>query len=100
MADGDIILDESFPVEKDGSRYVVVFTVVDSGYPGGYYYRFQYYDTDSEEAILRYDNANDAHGVGPHHRHLFDEVTGLTFRGLESHVLRFTIEVLEIHARI
>ena len=99
------MIDEKFRVldgHLRGRRLAAIQATsrVDSGYPSGYYYRFQYYDTDAEEAILRYDNANDAHGVGPHHRHLFDEVTGVTFRGLESHVLRFTIEVLEIHARI
>lgn len=47
--------------------------------------------------MLRYDNANDAHGVGRHHRHYRGDVEGLAFEGLRSHLERFLEEVETIH---
>jgi hypothetical protein len=65
-------------------------------FPEGVKYSFQYLGPDDEE-ILRYDNANDAHGVGRHHRHYRDEVEGIEFEGLRSHIEQFLEEVEAIH---
>jgi hypothetical protein len=66
------------------------------GFPEGLKYSFQYLGPADEE-ILRYDNANDAHGVGRHHRHHHGEVEGLEFEGLRSHIQKFLDEVETIH---
>lgn len=98
MADGDVVLDRNFEVDPaDGTR-VELFAVEDSSYPGGFFYRFQYYDPDEGETILRYDNAHDA-DVGSHHRHRGGDVDGIGFDGLRDHVARFRAEVFEIHDR-
>ena len=65
-------------------------------YPTGLKYSFQYLGPADEE-ILRYDNANDAHGVGRHHRHYRGTVDGIEFEGLRSHIEQFLSEVEEIH---
>jgi hypothetical protein len=95
MSDGDVVLDQSFEI-GDGER-VRLFAVESSTRPGGYHYRFQYYDPDEGSEILRYDNAHDSE-VGHHHRHEGDTVTGIEFESLEAHVARFRTEVLDIHA--
>lgn len=96
MADGDVVLDRNF--EVDARTRVELFAVEDSSYPGGFYYRFQFYDPAEGETILRYDNAHDA-DVGHHHRHRGDDVTGIEFDGLQAHVDRFRREVYDINAR-
>lgn len=98
MADGDVVLQRNFEVDAAEGTRVELFAVEDSLSPGGYYYRFQYYDPAGNEEILRYDNAHDA-DVGPHHRHQGDEVEGIDFDGLQAHVARFRQEVLDIHAQ-
>lgn len=98
MADGDVVLDRNVEVDAEDGTRVHLFAVEDASYPGGYYYRFQYYAPDEGEEILRYDNAHDA-DVGPHHHHAGCEVTGIDFEGLSAHVARFRSEVLAIHAR-
>ena len=65
-------------------------------YPTGLKYSFQYLGPADEE-ILRYDNANDAHGVGRHHRHCRGTVDGIEFEGLRSHIEQFLSEVETIH---
>ena len=65
-------------------------------FPEGLKYSFQYLGPADEE-ILRYDNANDAHGVGRHHRHYCGEVEGIEFEGLRSHIQKFLDEVETIH---
>ncbi len=97
MVDGDVVLDRNFEIDADEGTRVELFAVEDSTYPGGYYYRFQYYLPDEGEAILRYDNAHDS-DVGNHHRHAKD-VTGIEFTGLKDHVERFRNEVLQINDR-
>ncbi len=96
MVDGDVVLDRNFDV--DDGRRVELFAVEDSSYPGGFYYRFQFYDPEEGRTILRYDNAHDA-DVGYHHRHRGDDVTGIEFDGLQAHVERFRQEVRTINAR-
>ncbi|MHC3439564.1 toxin-antitoxin system TumE family protein [Natrialbaceae archaeon A-gly3] len=98
MADGDVVLDRSFEIDAQEGTHVELFAVENSSYPGGYYYRFQYYNPEEGEQILRYDNAHDSN-VGPHHRHVGDDVTGIEFGGLQDHVARFKQEVLQINAR-
>ena len=95
MADGDVKLDHEFAVRPGGETRVDLFAVEDGSYPGGYYYHFQYYNRPREAELLRYDNTSDAHGVGNHHRHAFDEVTGIEFESLSVHVSRFLSEVFE-----
>lgn len=92
MADGDVVIERNFEFDAVVGRRVELFAAEDSTAPGGYAYRFQYYDPDNEEAILRYDNAHDS-TVGPHHRHHDGEVTGIEFIDLESHLARFRREV-------
>ncbi|MFC3959722.1 toxin-antitoxin system TumE family protein [Halovivax cerinus] len=67
-------------------------------FPEGLKYSFQYLGP-ADDAILRYDNANDAHGVGRHHRHYRGTVEGIEFEGLRSHVRTFLDEVETIHDR-
>lgn len=98
MADGDVVLDRNFELDAGTGTRVEVFAVEDSSSPGGYHYRFQYYDPAESEQILRYDNAHDA-DIGLHHRHAGDEITGIEFDDLQAHVARFRQEVLEIHAQ-
>lgn len=98
MADGDVVLERNFEIDAEEGTRVELLAVENSSYPGGYYYRFQYYAPGDSEEILRYDNAHDS-GVGPHHRHEGDEIAGIEFDGLEAHVARFRQEVLEIDAR-
>ncbi|QCC57307.1 DUF6516 family protein (plasmid) [Natrinema thermotolerans] len=98
MADGDVVLDRNFEVDAQEGTRAELFAVEDSSYPGGYYYRFQYYAPEEGEQILRYDNAHDS-DVGPHHRHEGDDVAGIEFDGLQDHVARFRQEVLQINAR-
>ena len=98
MADGDVVLDRNVEVDAEDGTRVQLFAVEDASYPGGYYYRFQYYAPGEGEEILRYDNAHDAE-VGPHHRHEGEEVTGIDFDGLQAHVHRFRSEVLDVNAR-
>lgn len=98
MADGDVVLDRNFAVDPEEGTRVELFAVEDSSYAGGVYYRFQYYDPEGGETILRYDNAHDS-DVGPHHRHRGDDVDGIEFDGLQDHVARFRQEVLTIHAQ-
>jgi len=64
--------------------------------PDSVTYSFQYLGPADEE-ILRYDNPNDAHGVGRHHRHHRDEVEGIDFEGLPSHIETFLEAVETIH---
>ncbi|MFB6228197.1 MAG: DUF6516 family protein [Halobacteriales archaeon] len=86
MADGDVTVDQEFAVRPAGERRVDLFAVEDSSYPGGYYYHFQYYNRPRREALLRYDNTSDAHGVGDHHRHACGAVSGIEFESLSAHV--------------
>jgi len=67
-------------------------------FPEGVKYSFQYLGPDDEQ-ILRYDNANDAHGVGRHHRHYRDGVEGIEFEGIQQHIEKFLTEVETIHER-
>lgn len=83
-----------------GDRWeAIAWDVPETGaFPTGFKYSFQYLGPDDEE-ILRYDNANDAHGVGPHHRHYRGDVEGIAFTDLRSHYERFIEEVKTIHDR-
>jgi hypothetical protein len=68
---------------------VAMFAIRDGDYPGGWFYRFQYYHPD-ERPILRYDNAHDDATLGWHHRHIsFDEDTEIEFHTIVAHIVRF-----------
>jgi hypothetical protein len=72
---------------------VEMFAVRDDDYPGGWFYRFQYYHPEEGE-ILRYDNAHDDPDLGWHHRHVrFGEDTEIEFGNLVSHVTLFLQEI-------
>ena len=72
---------------------VEMFAVRDDDYPGGWFYRFQYYVPD-DGPILRYDNAHDDDDLGKHHRHIrAGEDTEIGFHGIVPHVVRFLTEV-------
>jgi hypothetical protein len=98
MGDGDVVLDRNFEVDATAGTRVELFAVESSSHPGGYFYRFQYYDPMEGKTLLRYDNAHDS-AVGPHHRHRDDEVEGIGFTGLREHVERFRTEVLALNDR-
>ena len=98
MADGDVVLDQSGQVDEDAGTRFEMFAVEDSSYDGGYFYRFEYYHPD-EGHILRYDDSNNAHGVGPHHRHHYDKIEGLEFRGIRDHANHFRNEVTKLDAQ-
>lgn len=75
---------------------VEMFAVEDGEYPGGWFYRFQYYHPDQGE-ILRYDNAHDDAELGWHHRHVtLDEDTEREFQNITAHVARFLQEVVQL----
>lgn len=86
---------DEFPT---GDRWEAVAWAVPESeeFPEGVKYSFQYLGPANEE-LLRYDNANDAHGVGRHHRHHRDDVTGIEFADLRSHLGMFLDEVETIH---
>jgi hypothetical protein len=72
---------------------VEMFAVPDEEYPGGWFYRFQYYHPDEGE-ILRYDNAHDDDNLGWHHRHIsFGDDTEIEFQNIVAHVQRFLTEI-------
>lgn len=72
---------------------VEMFAIVDCDYPGGWFYRFQYYHPDEGE-ILRYDNAHDDPDLGDHHRHVHaGDDTEIEFHGIVAHITRFLDEV-------
>ncbi|WP_079233183.1 DUF6516 family protein [Halolamina sp. CBA1230] len=72
---------------------VEMFAIPDDEYPGGWFYRFQYYHPEEEE-ILRFDNAHDDDDLGWHHRHVrFGEDNEIKFRSITAHVARFLQEV-------
>jgi len=77
---------------------VEIFAVPDDDYPGGWFYRFQYYHPEAGE-ILRYDNAHDDPAIGRHHRHVSSGGDSeLTFRNITAHVARFLQEVAQLTA--
>ncbi|MFC6992416.1 DUF6516 family protein [Haladaptatus sp. GCM10025707] len=96
MADGDVVLDRNFEFDAEAGTRVELFAVESSSYPGGFYYRFQYYNPEETEQLLRYDTAHDS-AVGHHHRHKDGTIEGIAFEGLQAHVARFRQEVLTIH---
>lgn len=86
----------SHPLELNravpGGR-VEMFAVPDEEYPGGWFYRFQYYHPDEGE-ILRYDNAHDDDDIGWHHRHIsFGDDSEIEFQNIVAHVQRFLTEI-------
>lgn len=83
----------------DGTK-LRLFAVESSAYSGSVNYRFQYYDSDTGDSFLRFDNSQvSIHGAGRHHRHEWvegeEQVAGIEFTDLESHLTRFKIEVTE-----
>lgn len=75
---------------------VELFAIRDDDYPGGWFYRFQYYHPDEGE-ILRYDNAHEDDEIGWHHRHsAFGEDTEIPFQNIVSHVALFLNEIAEL----
>ncbi|GAB6878858.1 hypothetical protein JCM17823_11320 [Halorubrum gandharaense] len=73
-----------------------MFAIEDDDYPGGWFYRFQYYNPDEGE-ILRYDNAHDDDDLGWHHRHVsFGEDSGIAFQNITTHTARFFQEVAQL----
>jgi len=87
--------DDEYPA---GDRWeALVWDVPQSeAFPSGLKYSFQYLGPADEE-ILRYDNANDGHGVGRHHRHYRGTVDGIEFEDVRSHIDTFLDEVETIH---
>ena len=72
---------------------IEIFAVRDGDYPGGWFYRFQYYHPENGE-ILRYDNAHEDDEIGWHHRHVcVGEDTEISFGNITSHVARFLQDV-------
>lgn len=98
MADGDVLVDTEHAL-RDGTR-IRLFAVERSEYPGDVNYRFQYYDAETGDSLLRYDNSRvPTHGAGYHHRHEWvageEQVTSLEFDDLERHLADFETEVRE-----
>jgi hypothetical protein len=89
--------DDEFPADDRWEALAWAVPASDE-FPEGLNYSFQYLGPADEE-ILRYDNANDAHGVGHHHRHYRGTVEGIEFEGLRSHIEKFLDEVESIHER-
>jgi hypothetical protein len=73
-----------------------MFAIPDEEYPGGWFYRFQYYHPEEGE-ILRFDNAHDDDDLGWHHRHVsFGTDNEITFQSITAHVARFLQEVADL----
>jgi len=72
---------------------VEMFAIQDDDYPGGWFYRFQYYHPEEGE-ILRYDNAHDDEDLGWHHRHVsFGEDSDIMFQNITAHIALFFQEI-------
>lgn len=98
MADGDVVLDRAFDVEKPPGSRVTLFACEDSDRPGGYKYSFQHFDPETGETILRYDNAHEHPDAGWHHRHTGnDDPEPIELDGLQAHLCRFREEVRNPH---
>jgi hypothetical protein len=93
---GDEIFRDDHTFADDSSR-VVLFAYRNESYPEGVYYRMQYYDTDTGETLLRYDNAYEDAEIGWHHRHAREERSGIEFADIRTHKNRFLDEVEAIH---
>ena len=91
----DVLYDDDH-VFRDGSR-MVIYARREPDCPGNVYYRMQYYDMETGETLLRYDNAHDS-DVGHYHRHSGSGVEGIDFENIHDHRLRFLSEVEQIHA--
>jgi len=75
---------------------VELFAIPNDEYPGGWFYRFQYYHPD-DGPILRYDNAHEDAELGWHHRHSrVGDDTELEFHGIVPHVTRFLNDIAEL----
>ena len=75
---------------------VEMFAIEDEDYPGGWFYRFQYYHPEKGE-LLRYDNAHDDTDLGWHHRHVsFGDDTDIPFQNITAHTARFLREVAHL----
>jgi len=75
---------------------VELFAIPNDEYPGGWFYRFQYYHPD-DGPILRYDNAHEDAELGWHHRHnRVGDDTELEFHGIVPHVTRFLNDIAEL----
>lgn len=90
---------ERHPLELNravpGGR-VEMFAIRDDDYPGGWFYRFQYYHPNEGE-ILRYDNAHDDEAIGKHHRHVrVGADSEIEFQNISAHVGRFLQEVAHL----
>jgi len=92
----DEIFRDDHTFADDPSR-VVLFACRDDSYPGGVYYRMQYYDTETGETLLRYDDAHEDPEIGWHHRHAGEERTAIEFTDIRTHKDRFLDEVETIH---
>ena len=79
-------------VAVPGGR-VRIFAIRDEEYPGGWFYRFQYYNPD-EGPLLRYDNAHEDPDAGWHHRHITEnDKHEIPFQNLVAHIARFFREI-------
>ena len=75
---------------------IEMFAIEDQGYPGDWFYRFQYYNIETGE-ILRYDNAHEDEDLGRHHRHVrFGEDSEIPFQSVTAHATRFLQEVAHV----
>lgn len=64
-------------------------------YPEGIKYKFQAYNPETEETILRYDNHN-KHAGSRHHKHIGEEITEkIEFNGVKEAYRKFVEEVEE-----
>lgn len=99
MADGDVLIDSEFEVDGSSRRRIRLFACEDSSRPGDLKYRFQCYDPDTGETVLRYDNAHDHPVAGWHHRHTseHEDPQPIEFDGLRTHIERFHQEVQSLN---
>jgi hypothetical protein len=73
-----------------------MFAIPDDGYPGGWFYRFQYYHPEERE-ILRFDNTHDDDNLGWNHQHVrFGEDNEITFQSITVHIAHFLQEVAHL----
>jgi len=92
-------MSEHHPLELNravpGGR-IEPFAIRDGDYPGGWFYRFQFYHPENGER-LQYDNAHGDADLGWHHRHIqFGDDTGIEFHGLVTHITRFLNEIAQL----
>ena len=88
------LLEREFTTDQSTRIEILAWKVPESNeYPGGVKYKFQAFDLETEETILRYDNHN-RHAGSRHHKHIGEDRTeSIQFNGVKEAYRKFIKEV-------